>query len=532
MTFVDDSLLGTVPIRSAKSGGKQNEADAANQRSAFENAFADAAGKKKQPVISISGKTAADTGTQATFAASQTLNAAANTDAVSNDAAAAIDQDGSLSLGSTDRGEMKSALASTNAAFRAAAKQMLMPQSGKEPTVEQEGRQFTLTPSEGKARLLASIGLTNLGVDATAGAGETLDEQAGEKLNGLLKDPKAQLSKRSDAKAATSDEALQANSFDNADAAMDTAPADVSHLLALLGATHKPTDAGTTAQADTTPVLSEFQALAESAGKAKVASKDAAAAKAPVRSEANANAVQDATQAGSDQLFRFARAGGKGQVLSMNVASDEDKAAAASMTNAKTETVTVVEARRYLGLAPTSNASAITSQIASNPEWVNALQQSTTASAPLTEASTGKVLNTLKIQMHPIDLGTVTATLRLKDDELQVELKVETGDAFRQLRDDQDAMVKALRAQGFAVDQISVVFNSSDSSSGNNPQQQAQSQTGQQAREAAGDGPAPGRGQRNDSGSQEQGDGRWTGNEGTSDGSSAAEPGRTGDVYM
>ncbi|CAN7232178.1 flagellar hook-length control protein FliK [Pararhizobium sp. LjRoot255] len=533
MTFVDDSLLGTAPIRSAKSGGKQNEADAANQRSAFENAFADAAGKKKQPVISISGKTAADTGTQATIAASQTLNAAANIDAVSNDAAAAIDQDGSLSLGSTDRGEMKSALASTNAAFRAAAKQTLMPQSGK-PTVEQEapGRQFTLTPSEGKARLLASIGLANLGVDATAGAGETLDEQAGEKLKGLLKDPKAQLSKRSDAKAATSDEALQANSFDDADAAMDTAPADVSRLLALLGAAQKPTDAGTMAQADTTPVLSEFQALAESAGKAKAASKDAAAAKAPVHSEANANAVQDATQAGSDQLFRFTRAGGKGQVLSMNVASDEDKAGAASMTTAKTETVTVVEARRYLGLASTSNASAITSQIASNPEWVNALQQSTAASAPLTEASTGKVLNTLKIQMHPIDLGTVTATLRLKDDELQVELKVETGDAFRQLSDDQDAIVKALRAQGFAVDQVSVVFNSSDSSSGNNPQQQAQSQTGQQGREAAGDGLAPGREQRNDSGSQEQGGGRWTGNEGTSDASSGAEPGRTGDVYM
>lgn len=482
---------------------------------------------KKQPMISISGKTATETGTQAP------TTAVITTDAVSIGDTVALELDNSLSLpGSEGDGEMKSALASTNAAFRAAAKQMLMPQSGKEPTVEQEapGRQFTLTPSEDKARLLASIGLANLGVDATAGAGETLDEQAGEKLKGLLKDPKAQLSKRSDAKAATSDETLQANSFDNADAAMDTAPADVSHLLALLGAAQKPTDAGTTAQADTTPILSEFQALAESAGKTKAASKDAAAAKAPVRSEANVNAVQDAAQAGSDQLFRFARAGGKGQVLSMNVASDEDKAGAASMTTAKTETVTVVEARRYLGLAPTSNASAITSQIASNPEWVNALQQSTAASAPLTEASTGKVLNTLKIQMHPIDLGTVTATLRLKDDELQVELKVETGDAFRQLRDDQDAMVKALRAQGFAVDQVSVVFNNSDSSSGNNPQEQ--SQMGQQGREAAGDGPAPGREQRNGSGSQEQGGGRWTGNEGTSDGSSGAEPGRTGDVYM
>ena len=60
--------------------------------------------------------------------------------------------------------------------------------------------------------------------------------------------------------------------------------------------------------------------------------------------------------------------------------------------------------------------------------------------------------------MHPIDLGMVTATLRLKDDELHVEIKVETGDAFRQLSDDQSAMVKALRAQGFAVDQVNIVL--------------------------------------------------------------------------
>ncbi|CAN7206592.1 flagellar hook-length control protein FliK [Pararhizobium sp. LjRoot238] len=537
MTFVDDSLLGTAPIRSAKSGsksgGKQNEAEAVKQRSAFENAFADA-GKKKQPMISISGKIATDTGTQAL------TTAVTMTDTVSNGDTAAIDPDNSLSLpGSADDGEMKSALASTtDAAFRSAAKQMPMPQAGEEFPVEQEahGQTFALTTSEG---LLASIGFANLGADATAGAGQILDEQAGDKMKALLKDPKAQLSKHSDSEAATSDGAMPSNSQGNADAAMDTAPADVSHLLALLGAAQKPTDAGTTVPAETTPVLSEFQALAESAGNAKVGSKDAAAAKPEARAVSDDNAVNNATQAGSsDQVFRFARADGKGQAVSMSLASDGDKAvvkndaADSATTTAKAETVTVVEARRYLGLAPSSNASAVTSQIASNPEWANALQPSTTASAPLTEASTGKVLNTLKIQMHPIDLGAVTATLRLKDDELHVELKVETGDAFRQLSDDQSAMVKALRAQGFAVDQVNVVFNAPDSSSGNSTQQQAQPQTGQHGREAAGDGPAQGRGQRNDSGSQEQGGGRWTGNEGTSDASSGAEPGRTGDVYM
>ena len=281
--------------------------------------------------------------------------------------------------------------------------------------------------------------------------------------------------------------------------------------------------------------MSEFQALAERAGKAKPAAKDTAKTEGQAAGDANAvkNATKAGTDAGADQVFRFARADGKGQAVSMSVASDGDKAVAkseASAATAKAETVTVVEARRYLGLAPSSNAAAVTSQIASNPEWARALQPgSTGAQTPLTQASTGKVLNTLKIQMHPIDLGMVTATLRLKDDELQVEIKVETGDAFRQLSDDQTAMVKALRAQGFAVDQVTIVFNASDSSGNTNAQQQPQAQTGQQGREAAGDGA---KGQRNDNGGQDQGRERWTGNEGTGDASSGAELNRTGDVYM
>ncbi len=109
---------------------------------------------------------------------------------------------------------------------------------------------------------------------------------------------------------------------------------------------------------------------------------------------------------------------------------------------------------------------------------------------------------------------------------------METGDAFRQLSDDQGAMVKALRAQGFAVDQVSIVFNASDASSGNNTQQQPQPQTGQQDREAAGGGPAQDRGERDNSGGEQHDSGRWTRNEGTSNASTGAELNRTGDVYM
>ncbi|WP_026618264.1 chemotaxis protein MotD [Ensifer sp. WSM1721] len=236
---------------------------------------------------------------------------------------------------------------------------------------------------------------------------------------------------------------------------------------------------------------------------------------------------------GLDQLFRFARADGRGQAVSMSISQDGERVAvenSRSSAGAKGETVTVLEARRYLGLAMNTNATSVTNAIAGDGGWAETLQSSATAAQPEAWSQAGKTLNTLKIQMHPIELGVVTATLRLKDDELQVDLKVETGEAFRQLQDDQGEMVKALRAQGFAVDQVNVVFNAGgDASSGNGSQPQAQTQFGGQGRERAGDDGGERR-QRQDGGQAAME--RWTGNDAMDDAPIGAERPRTGHVYM
>jgi chemotaxis protein MotD len=516
MTFVDDTLLGASPARSGKAGAKgaakSLDLDAGNQKSAFENAFADA-GKKKQPVISISGKSGAD-GNPAPSLKSAAEALAASSRESGIDTPAPGDEASGLVPPQDDAPDnnsfMKPSLGSSNAAdLHATGK--TVPVQGAAPAAKGDHAQkFTLAQAD----------FSGIGEDA----GKTFDAPAGEKIAGLIKNIQANPGKHS---GGTPDDALVTALPDDAAAA---ATGDVSQLLSLLDASLKPAATNVPTGADTTPAMSEFQALAERAGEGKPVAKDAA--KADAHAASDENAVKNATQAGSDQLFRFARADGKGQAVSMSVASDGDKTVAkneASAAGANAETVTVVEARRYLGLAPASNAAAVTSQIAGNPEWARALQPSAAAETPLTQAATGKVLNTLKIQMHPIDLGMVTATLRLKDDELHVEIKVETGDAFRQLSDDQSAMVKALRAQGFTVDQVNIVFNASDASGSNTAQQQAQPQAGQQGRETAGDGT---RGQRNDNGGQQQGRERWTGNDGTGDVSSGAELNRTGDVYM
>lgn len=561
MTFVDDNLLGVGSMRSAKSGakvaGKHYDMDAAKQRSAFENAFADA-GKKQHPAISIGKSSAGETSIQPSIAAASNLMGTgskaephvAKMHAVFEESsinALAAENGGHAqtsleSLVSQSDDVMKSTIGNSMETGVGKALPALSGEDAKPIPVATgagEGKpKFTLMRPDSKTGLLPSINLAALGEDATADAGQTVDDGlVGAKIADLLGDEKALLSGHVNSRSTVKSDDTSPSTPPE-DAGGDAAATDVSQLLTLLGAAQKPEAASAAQRTQAAPAISEFQVLADRAGKTKAAPKDGSADKPAARAESDANAVRNATQAGTDQVFRFARADGKGQAVSMSLASDGEKAVAKSdlpapaAPAAKTETVTVLEARRYLGLAPVSNASAVTSQIASNPEWARALQPSAAESAPLTGASTGKVLNTLKIQMHPIDLGTVTATLRLKDDELHVELKVETGDAFRQLSDDQNAMVKALRAQGFAVDQVNVVFNAPDSSGGNGAQQQPQPQAGQQGREAAADGSAQGRGQRNDNGSQEQGRGRWTGNDGTGDVSSGTEPGRAGDVYM
>lgn len=67
-----------------------------------------------------------------------------------------------------------------------------------------------------------------------------------------------------------------------------------------------------------------------------------------------------------------------------------------------------------------------------------------------------KPVTTLKIQLHPVDLGTVTAKLSGDSDKLSIEVQVENHEAHHRLQSDGDAIVKALRGMGFDIDRITV----------------------------------------------------------------------------
>ena len=63
----------------------------------------------------------------------------------------------------------------------------------------------------------------------------------------------------------------------------------------------------------------------------------------------------------------------------------------------------------------------------------------------------------LKIQLHPAELGMVTATLRFAGEQLSIELQVENHEAYRRLSSDSEAIVKSLRDLGYDIERVSVL---------------------------------------------------------------------------
>lgn len=345
-------------------------------------------------------------------------------------------------------------------------------------------------------------------IDPTAKTDKILDEKA-PVFHGLADKPGEKLPAETQGRVKNESTDLKSDKAADAEAGAvpDTGNAvDVGNLLALLAAPNAAMQVMTNGQAiaaaaggqtgDGQPGGKAADLIDTHADVSSALADDAAHADAAAVDMAAAKSESDA-----DQLFRLIRADGKGRDVDMSISTNGERATVrdANPTGPKGETVTVVDARRYIGLASTGNSAAVTTALTQDPSWAASLSSTGSLLQPH-EAMTGKVVNTLKIQMHPIELGLVTATLRLHGDTLVVSLQVQTGEAYRQLSEDQDAMVKALRDQGFAVDQVSVQLTPADRGAdtqqgdGQSQQQQSQFSSQPQAREG-GNGRQGGEGQ-------------------------------------
>jgi chemotaxis protein MotD len=192
---------------------------------------------------------------------------------------------------------------------------------------------------------------------------------------------------------------------------------------------------------------------------------------------------------GDASAFRFASPrSGTARALDMSTVQRDGRVEfdARESSGKATETISVLDSRRFIGLAPSSNASALTGLIANDSEWVSAMQPGSSLSNEAAQSSTGKVVHTLKLHMTPIELGSVTMSLRLAGDELAVHMTVENVAAYKKLQQDSKSILEGLKAQGLTVDNITISIASSDKSDqtgtqANNQQNQQAQQQGQQA---------------------------------------------------
>ncbi|MCQ1855255.1 flagellar hook-length control protein FliK [Neorhizobium galegae] len=271
---------------------------------------------------------------------------------------------------------------------------------------------------------------------------------------------------------------------------------------------------------------------------------DALAVKDPkhagVRSEADGDPLSTPldtdTSAPGTRVFRFSNARGD-QHVDMTVGGRGERGAMEprAPSNGVAENVTVLDARRFLGLAQNSNGANLTAMLSGDPEWAGAMSPSSALSNAAAQSSTGTVVNTLKLQMNPHDLGAVTAMLRLHGEELNVHLTVETRAAYRQLSEDSGGILDALRAQGFAVDQVTISIAPTADSDGTSSQQGQPGQAGQQAMAEGGrQGQAAGRGQQQNGERQAADQGTRNANDAAPDNVAGTAPGgaRPGQLYL
>jgi chemotaxis protein MotD len=93
--------------------------------------------------------------------------------------------------------------------------------------------------------------------------------------------------------------------------------------------------------------------------------------------------------------------------------------------------------------------------VASDDGWKGAMERAAASRADAANAPAGPVRD-LRIQLNPAELGSVDARLRIVGEQLSVEIRVESGEAFRRLSSEKDAILTALRGLGFAVDDVSI----------------------------------------------------------------------------
>lgn len=122
----------------------------------------------------------------------------------------------------------------------------------------------------------------------------------------------------------------------------------------------------------------------------------------------------------------------------------------------------------------------------------------------------GSVLQSLKIQLSPVELGSVELRLKMVQGQMQVDIRVQNEQAYQVLSQDQEALAGVMRGLGYRIDAVSISSPGADVANGqafsNSDSQHASGESSQ--RKQTGESKGDGNGQASNTDSRDDGERR------------------------
>lgn len=265
----------------------------------------------------------------------------------------------------------------------------------------------------------------------------------------------------------------------------------VSHASAARGATLAQEDA---ALAVKLSGAVRAAVLSSGSGHAKADAVVARAPDAPSASSGLAPALSPRAAEGVAVLAQAVR-GGEDAAPAANQSEQRDQL---PVTAGRAETLPAASAATPLSVPAPQSAQALASSIAEAVATPRI-----PVSVPAESAQRPAPVQSLRLQLQPVELGMVNAVVSLRGDRLQVEIGVEQAHAHARLASERETIEKALKALGFEVDRVTIHLSApSNPAAGRDAPSFDGSQAGSQPR---GDAAQFGDGGRRDDGSRPRG---------------------------
>ncbi len=127
---------------------------------------------------------------------------------------------------------------------------------------------------------------------------------------------------------------------------------------------------------------------------------------------------------------------------------------------------------------PDPATSSLLTAIRQNSNWSRHVAEASAARWVDVSPKDGMSQQNLRLQLHPAELGAVTATIRMSGDRLSVSLRVENDETLQKLAQDKQIIQNTLRSLGFQIDEISITGGQQDQTAGGQNGDRGQHHTG------------------------------------------------------